>query len=350
MQRRRDRPSPTERPGRSAAPSVPGAVGGACDGASGAVAAGLGRGVAAASAPRPGPASAPRSWRGLRRLAASARSAARGPRGAWPRLWPCRRRHAGAAPCPRARSRRPYRPPTPISSRVASSSLLVTPSSFASSWTLKPALQLSRSMHSRSLAAPSGADDPPAALAAARHGQRGVHAPRIPVHVRAPARAPIPRDPPDASVRRANDPQQRALRSRRRQPTHVRSGRSQALGPPGLSAAARTPPTTGAAPASGTARPPRRPASALRSATGGPPPRPPARRPARRTASAGSPRGPARLGGRRAPARRAAAGCRRGCRCSSANCVSDLMSIRHPVRRAARRAFWPSLPIARDSW
>lgn len=30
--------------------------------------------------------------------------------------------------------------------------------------------------------------------------------------------------------------------------------------------------------------------------------------------------------------------------------VSGRMSIRHPVRRAARRAFCPSLPIARDSW
>ena len=26
------------------------------------------------------------------------------------------------------------------------------------------------------------------------------------------------------------------------------------------------------------------------------------------------------------------------------------MSTRQPVRRAARRAFWPSLPIASDSW
>ncbi len=26
------------------------------------------------------------------------------------------------------------------------------------------------------------------------------------------------------------------------------------------------------------------------------------------------------------------------------------MSIRQPVRRAARRAFWPSLPIASESW
>ena len=29
---------------------------------------------------------------------------------------------------------------------------------------------------------------------------------------------------------------------------------------------------------------------------------------------------------------------------------SDRMSIRQPVRRAARRAFWPSLPMASDSW
>ena len=30
--------------------------------------------------------------------------------------------------------------------------------------------------------------------------------------------------------------------------------------------------------------------------------------------------------------------------------VADRMSIRQPVSRAARRAFWPSLPIASDSW
>ncbi len=37
--------------------------------------------------------------------------------------------------------------------------------------------------------------------------------------------------------------------------------------------------------------------------------------------------------------------------CSSeANSVSDLMSTRQPVRRAARRAFWPSRPIASESW
>ena len=30
--------------------------------------------------------------------------------------------------------------------------------------------------------------------------------------------------------------------------------------------------------------------------------------------------------------------------------ASETMSIRHPVSFAARRAFWPSLPIARDSW
>jgi hypothetical protein len=30
--------------------------------------------------------------------------------------------------------------------------------------------------------------------------------------------------------------------------------------------------------------------------------------------------------------------------------VSGRMSIRQPVRRAARRAFWPSLPMARDNW
>jgi hypothetical protein len=33
-----------------------------------------------------------------------------------------------------------------------------------------------------------------------------------------------------------------------------------------------------------------------------------------------------------------------------AGLVSDRMSIRQPVRRAASRAFCPSLPMARDSW
>ena len=37
-------------------------------------------------------------------------------------------------------------------------------------------------------------------------------------------------------------------------------------------------------------------------------------------------------------------------RCSSANWDSDLMSMRQPVSRAARRAFWPSRPMASDSW
>ena len=35
---------------------------------------------------------------------------------------------------------------------------------------------------------------------------------------------------------------------------------------------------------------------------------------------------------------------------SSGSCVSLLMSTRQPVSRAASRAFWPSLPIASDSW
>ena len=33
-----------------------------------------------------------------------------------------------------------------------------------------------------------------------------------------------------------------------------------------------------------------------------------------------------------------------------AGAASDTISIRHPVSFAARRAFWPSLPIAKDSW
>ena len=35
---------------------------------------------------------------------------------------------------------------------------------------------------------------------------------------------------------------------------------------------------------------------------------------------------------------------------SRAAAASDTMSIRQPVSLAASRAFWPSLPMARDSW
>jgi len=35
---------------------------------------------------------------------------------------------------------------------------------------------------------------------------------------------------------------------------------------------------------------------------------------------------------------------------AAAACDSDLMSMRQPVSRAASRAFWPSFPIASDSW
>jgi hypothetical protein len=34
----------------------------------------------------------------------------------------------------------------------------------------------------------------------------------------------------------------------------------------------------------------------------------------------------------------------------SAGAASDLMSMRQPVSLAASLAFWPSLPIASDSW
>ena len=36
--------------------------------------------------------------------------------------------------------------------------------------------------------------------------------------------------------------------------------------------------------------------------------------------------------------------------CWGETSASERMSIRHPVRRAASRAFCPSRPIARDSW
>jgi hypothetical protein len=35
---------------------------------------------------------------------------------------------------------------------------------------------------------------------------------------------------------------------------------------------------------------------------------------------------------------------------AAAGAVSDTMSIFQPVSRAASRAFWPSLPIASESW
>ena len=45
-----------------------------------------------------------------------------------------------------------------------------------------------------------------------------------------------------------------------------------------------------------------------------------------------------------------ATGAAAGALASSATWVSDLMSMRQPVSRAASRAFWPSFPIASDSW
>jgi len=40
----------------------------------------------------------------------------------------------------------------------------------------------------------------------------------------------------------------------------------------------------------------------------------------------------------------------RGASGAAAAWDSDLMSMRQPVSRAASRAFWPSFPIASDSW
>ncbi len=40
---------------------------------------------------------------------------------------------------------------------------------------------------------------------------------------------------------------------------------------------------------------------------------------------------------------------RPGSALTGAGAVSDRMSMRHPVSRAASRAFWPSRPIARDN-
>ena len=60
-------------------------------------------------------------------------AAARAPRGVSAPPWPCRRRRAAEERGPRARWRRRTCPLTPICSSVPSNSLLVTPSSFASS-------------------------------------------------------------------------------------------------------------------------------------------------------------------------------------------------------------------------
>ena len=51
-------------------------------------------------------------------------------------------------------------------------------------------------------------------------------------------------------------------------------------------------------------------------------------------------------------AQSAVGSCRRasGATSSAAGAASDRISMRQPVRRAARRAFWPSRPMARDSW
>jgi len=50
------------------------------------------------------------------------------------------------------------------------------------------------------------------------------------------------------------------------------------------------------------------------------------------------------------PRPREAAAAAAGAQAPSCSSVSGRMSIFQPVRRAARRAFWPSLPIASESW
>ena len=81
-----------------------------------------------------------------------------------------------------------------------------------------------------------------------------------------------------------------------------------------------------------------------RAAPGGRPGRSSPSPAARRWGSAG--RWTARPGSARRPAARSSplSGA------SVANSVSDLMSTRQPVSRAASRAFWPSRPIASESW
>jgi len=68
----------------------------------------------------------------------------------------------------------------------------------------------------------------------------------------------------------------------------------------------------------------------------------PAPRPARRTAGRCRPRPGT-------PSRSRPASPRPG-QTTASGASSERMSIRHPVIRAASRAFWPSLPIASDSW
>lgn len=50
------------------------------------------------------------------------------------------------------------------------------------------------------------------------------------------------------------------------------------------------------------------------------------------------------------PRPREAAAAAAGAQAPSCSSVSGRMSIFQPVSRAARRAFWPSLPIASESW
>ena len=178
---------------------------------------------AASGAPAPPPVRSRRSGAGadaawLRlglRLARSGRrledlSALAGPRS------PCRRRRGDAAPGRRARWRTRTCRSTPICSSVPSSSLLVTPSSFASSWTLTALLSRSSSL---SLASSSGRQ------ARAQRAGQGV-LPHRPPRCTPGRDARTPRDPargpgvdgatPAGVTRRRTQPRLRSLRDTRR--------------------------------------------------------------------------------------------------------------------------------------
>ena len=245
---------------------------------------------------------------------------------------------AAVALPPRARSRgtrssgtleEADRPVTPICSRVASELLAGDPQflrQFVNPHTLPY-----RSFRSLPSLAASSAVRPVRSARANAPSDRGLHAARrrgarTP---RGPAPTPTGRRPPSPSRTRTTRSSAASV-AFPRHPTQVRSGDAIAHASAGrLLGGPRSATSTAAPP--GRARPPRR-RRLLATAAGS------ASATAAGSSAAGSSTGAAAAGA-------GAAG-----RDSSATCVSDLMSIRHPVSRAASRAFCPSLPIASDSW
>ena len=257
----------------------------------------------------------------LRRGFAGCRGGSNTSRRPWaPRAWPCLRR-----PQPRdpllgnaGRGRSPGRPHQLRGSRRAPGSRLPAPSTARA-----PSHRSHQSIRSAlSLTAPPGARP-----------------------TRSPSRALRARRPHDTRLVGMDvrtPPRRRPRRIRlhvtgRDRITHIRSGFGSGLGNPRRSARGivQVPPITRSRlepPPPGSATGLDRSDPAAVSSTSRP------RLPAPRTSATGT------AATCSAVPRRARA------RDSSVTCVSDWMSIRHPVRLAARRAFWPSLPNASDSW